>query len=544
MNKEKNFSMEMKEIKYKAIAISASGVSLFYGEREIFDDINFAIPSDNIIALVGPNGSGKTTLLRLILGQELPDSGEIKIPKKINKIGYMPQSLSDIKELSNSSVYEFMLSVRSLDKIGKQMEKAYQLLSGSGKSNKGVLERLGELQEKYAHAGGYESEGKIKSILSGLQIPKENLNTPISLLSGGMKTRVFMARVLYSEPDILIMDEPTNHLDEEAIKWLGDYLKKFKGTGIIISHNQEFLDKFTKMTLYINPLTHKIETYKGNYSFFLDLKSKKDKQESKIASRQEKEIKQIEAFVNRWRAGSRAKQAQSRAKKLEKISKSYKIIKKEKEVKIDFPIKEKGSDPAVIIEQIVKSYNGRVLFKPLSFSIRRRERIAIMGLNGVGKTTLLKMIVGLETPDEGRVGLGVKTNIGYYAQEHELLNPQLTPIKQLENDFGGNYQRIKSVLSHFLLSEQSSTPIFKLSQGEKSRLALAKVVMSGANFLVLDEPTNHLDVKSRKRLNSALSEYEGTILTVSHDEEYLSELNIDRILILPEGKWIYGDKIK
>lgn len=529
----------MKEAKYKGVAISASGISLSYGERVIFNDANFIVPADNIIALVGPNGAGKTTLIRLILGQEHSDLGEITIPKNINRIGYMPQSLSDIKELGNSSIYDFMLSARSLDKIAKEMDKAYQILRKPEGANKGVLKRLGELQEKYAQAGGYESEGKVKSILSGLQIPIENLDMPISTLSGGMKTRLFMARALYSQPDILIMDEPTNHLDEEAVKWLGDYLRKFRGTGIIISHYQEFLDKFCKMTLYLNPLTHKIETYKGNYSFFLNLKLKKDEQQIKIASRREKEIKRMENFINRWRAGSRAKQAQSCMKRLEKIS-NFERVKKEKEIKVAFPIKDKGSDPVVIAEQVTKSYNNKKLFPAISFNIRRGERIAIMGPNGIGKTTLLRMIVGLEKSDNGRIELGSRTSIGYYAQEHELLNPQFTPIKQLEYDSGGNYQRIRAVLSHFLLSEQSLTPISKLSQGEKSRLALAKVVMSGANFLVLDEPTNHLDTKSRKRLIEALSSYEGSILTVSHDENYLSGLNINRILILPEGKWVYG----
>lgn len=541
MLKEKDNPIEMKEAKYKGVAISASGISLSYGERVILDDVNFVVPTDNIVALVGPNGAGKTTLIRLIMGQEQPDLGKITTPKNINHIGYMPQSLSDIKELGNSSTYEFMLSARFLDKITKEMDEVYQLLRKPEGANKTVLKRLGELQEKYAQAGGYESEGKIKSILSGLQIPIENLDTPIAALSGGMKTRLFMARVLYSQPDLLILDEPTNHLDEEAVKWLGDYLRKFRGTSIVISHYQEFLDKFCKMTLYINPSTHKIETYKGNYSFFLNLKLKKDEQQMKIASRREKEVKRMEAFINRWRAGSRARQAQSSMKKLEKMPRIEKL-RREKEIKVAFPIKDKGSDPAVIVEQITKSYNNKKLFPAISLDIRRGERMAIMGSNGVGKTTLLRMIVGLEKSDNGRIELGSRTSIGYYAQEHELLNSQFTPLEQLQ-DSGENYQRIRAVLSHFLLSEQSSTLISKLSQGEKSRLALAKIVMSGANFLVLDEPTNHLDTKSRERLIEALSNYEGTILTVSHDEDYLSGLNIDRILILPERKWVYGEVV-
>lgn len=528
----------MKDIRYGGATVSAIGISLSYGERVVLEDVSFVVPAEEMVALVGPNGTGKTTIIRLILGQEEPDSGKITASRNIKRIGYLPQSLADVGQLGDASLYGFMLSGRSLDKTNKDLEDIYQEL-GESSVTKSLLGKLEVLQEQYTQADGYEAERDIRTILSGLQIPTDNLEMPISLLSGGMKTRLFLARVLYSDPDFLILDEPTNHLDEVAIKWLGDYLRNFRGAGIIVSHHQDFLDKFCQRTLYVNPLTHKVETYRGNYSFFLSLRLKREEEQMKIVERQEREIKRMETFINRWRAGTRARQAQSQLKKLEKIQRVEKP-RKERKIKVAFPIEERSGDPVVIIKEIVKSYDGKRLFPALSFSLRRGERIAIMGPNGAGKTTLLKMIVGLEQPDAGEVNMGYKIKIGYYAQEHEILDPNLTPIGQFERDFPGeSYQRIRAVLGHFLLSEQSSTLISKLSQGEKSRLALASVVMSGANFLVLDEPTNHLDALSRERLIEALSDYEGSVLTVSHDEEYLGGLRVDRILALPEGKMIY-----
>lgn len=493
----------LKKADHKGTAVSMSGVSQSFGERVILEEVNFVVPAEGLVALAGPNGAGKTTIIRFILGQEEPDAGKVTVAKNIKKIGYLPQSLADLGQLGNASLLDFMLSGRAADEIG------------------------------------YGAERDITTILAGLQIPTDNLKMPISRLSGGMKTRLFLARILYSHPDFLILDEPTNHLDEVAIGWLGDYLQHFAGAGIIVSHHQDFLDKFCQKTLYVNPLTHKVESYRGNYSFFLSLRSKREKDQAKLIDQQTREIRRMEAFINRWRAGTRARQAQSWLKKLEKIQR-VKKAKQERKIKMTFPLAGKSGDPVVIFRAVTKSYDGKKLFPPLAFSLRRGERMAIMGPNGAGKTTFLKILVGLERPDAGEVDLDARAKVGYYAQEHEIVDNNLTPIGQFERDFQGQtYQRIRAVLGHFLLSAQAATPISKLSQGEKSRLALALVVMSGANFLVLDEPTNHLDAMSRERLIDALAGYEGSILTVSHDEEYLAGLRVDRILTLPEGKLIY-----
>lgn len=530
---------EMKPKNYRSTAISFSKISLSYRGRTILDEISFTIAAGEIVALVGPNGVGKTTIIRMILGQVQPDVGDFFVAKNL-VIGYMPQTVSDVGKLADSSIFNFMLSARSLDRVVLKLKQIYTKIENSNKPENVLLEKFGEIQNKFEQAGGYEAEGKIKAILSGLQIPIKNLNAPVASLSGGMKTRLFLARVLFSEPDVFLLDEPTNHLDEKAIGRLGDYLKKFKGAGIVVSHRQEFLDRFCQRTFYLNPLSHNLEIYRGNYSFFLDLKNEREKRQKKLAAQQKKEIKKIWRFINRWRAGSRAKQAQSWLKKLKKIKRIEKP-KKGREINAAFPVKEEGGDPVVVVHEIVKSYDKKQLFSPLSFNLRQKERMAIMGPNGVGKTTLLKIIVGLEQPDAGEISLGYKVSIGYYAQEHELLNPKLNPVQQLGYDFPSErYQRIRAVLGHFLLSEQSSTLISKLSQGEKTRLALAKVVMSGANFLVLDEPTNHLDAKSRERLIESLTDYKGSILAVSHDEEFLASLNFKRILILPTEKIIFA----
>jgi ATPase subunit of ABC transporter with duplicated ATPase domains len=513
-------------------------VSLSYGEKTILDEVSFYVGNGDFVGLVGPNGAGKTTLIRLIIGEEQPDSGVIAVPKSL-KIGYMPQELFSEGIPEDLTGESFMLSARGLDKLSKRLEEIYQILNlGNLGDKESLLGELGKLQEEFERKGGYESLRVIKAVFFNLGIPQEFIKKPISTFSGGLKRRLLLARILYSEPDLLLLDEPTNHLDEKALLWLGDYLKSFQGTVIAVSHHQGFLDKFCQKIFYLNPFTHKVEIYRGNYSFFLSLKDERERHQAQLAVRQEEEIRRLWDFVNRYRAGSRARQAQSRLKALKKMQR-IEAPKKERQIKVAFPVKERSGDPVITIERVSKVFGDKRIFPPLSFSIRRGERILVDGPNGAGKTTLLKIIAGLEKPTEGAINLGYKVRIGYYDQEGKTLNPNLTPLDQLENDFPGNYQRIMQILSFFSLTKHSSTMIKKLSQGEKSRLVLAQLMMSGANFLVLDEPTNHLDIQSKKSLANALSSYEGTVILVSHDEEFLSDLKIDRVLTLPTGEWRY-----
>lgn len=537
-SKEVYRGKEMKEC-LRGGPICFSKVSISFGERSILDNVSFLINQGERVGLVGPNGVGKTTIIKLILGELQPDSGSITVSKSA-KIGYMPQEFSDFEVPQNLTAQNFMLSVRGLDTLTERIEQICSALQESS-NEKGLLLELAKLQENFERAGGYEASIKIKIIFSGLRIPEELVQKPISAFSGGLKRRLLLAQILYLDPDILLLDEPTNHLDEEGLMWLGDYLGSFKGTVIAVSHHQEFLDKFCRKILYLNPNTCKVETYKGNYSFFLSLKDKRERQQTRLAVFQEEERKRLQAFVDRWRAGTRAKQAQSRLKILEKMEEIEKP-KKERKIKLNFPVKERSGDPVISVKNVTKIYEREPVFPPLSFYIRRGERILIAGPNGAGKTTLLKMIAGIEKPTEGQINLGYKVSVGYYDQEGKTLDLSLTPIEQLKRDFpNASYQRVRQVLGHFLLSAQSEIPISRLSQGEKCRLILAQLMISGANFLVLDEPTNHLDAKSRQSLKEALMNYEGTIILVSHDKEFISGLGIRRVLSLPQGIWSWAE---
>jgi len=524
--------------------ISASRVSLILGVETIFSEVDFRVNSGEKVALVGPNGVGKTTIVRMVLGQAQPDAGDFFVAKDLT-IGYMPQALSDLQALQAESVFNFMLSGRSLDTLTREIDSTYKALARRGrKRDDAVLQRLGELQDNYERQDGYQAESQIKSILSGLDLPTDQLEGRlVADLSGGQKTRLFLARTLFSNPSLLLLDEPTNHLDGQTIIWLAKYLEDFEGTLLVVSHHQEFLERVCGKILYLNPLTHKVDTYKGSYSFFIDEGRKRREGEEREFKKRQREKEKMWVFVNRWRGNASKRGAVNRrVRELEEMDGLGKI-RREKEIRVSFPVKERGGELALLVKGVSKSYGENEIISDLSFSLRRGEKMAVLGPNGAGKTTLLKVIANGQLPDQGSVELGYKTTIGYFSQEHENLEADLTPVEQLQKDYPGiSYQRIRSVLGHFLLSQQVQTPISSLSQGEKSRLALATIIISGANLLILDEPTNHLDAQSRKRLIEALLTYDGSVIIVSHDEELLTSLDINRILVLPEKEWINAYK--
>ncbi|MBL7078314.1 ABC-F family ATP-binding cassette domain-containing protein [Candidatus Shapirobacteria bacterium] len=526
----------------RGTVISVSGASLILGVKTIFNEIDFRVNSGEKVALVGPNGVGKTTIVRMVLREVWPDAGDFFVAKDL-AIGYMPQALSDLQILQTESVLNFMLLGRSLDTLTREIESAYKTLASQEREEDGAaLQRLGELQDNYERRDGYQAESQIKAILSGLDLPTEQLGGKLVVdLSGGQKTRLFLARTLFSNPDLLLLDEPTNHLDEQTIIWLSGYLEGFEGTILAVSHHQEFLDRVCTKTLYLNPLTHKAETYKGNYSFFIEEGRKRREKEEREFKKREREREAMWVFVNRWRGNASKRGVVNRkVRELKEMGKPGKA-RREKGIRVSFPVKEKGGELALLVRGVGKSYEGNEILSDLSFSLRRGERVAVLGPNGAGKTTLLKVIANDQLPDQGSIELGYQTSIGYFSQEHEDLETDLTPVEQLQKDYPGiSYQKTRSVLGHFLLSEQAETSISRLSQGERSRLALARVMISGANLLVLDEPTNHLDAQSRKRLTEALLTYNGSMIIVSHDEELLTRLDIDRILVLPEKEWITG----
>lgn len=531
----------MKEIK-KNFMLSFHNINLDYGERTILDRVSFNILQNDRIALVGPNGAGKTTIFRLIMRSQDPDSGSITISKSVNQIGYMPQTADELStSQDNFSVYNFMLSGRGLDVIEMQKRDLENHLA-INPNNGTYLTQWANMLEKYEQLDGYAAESNIKKILSGLELDTNDLDIKVGSLSGGMKTRLFLARVLYSSSNLLLLDEPSNNLDQKGNKWLANFLSHYRGTSIIISHNHEFIDTFASKIFYLNPFSHKIENYNGNYTEFLEQTMKNRIQEEKKWKSFEKEKEKLTELINRLRAGSRAKQAQSRIKSLQKLEENApKKTQRQKSINVDFPIRNIGGDPVIIVDQIAKSYDKIPVIMPISFSVRRQERIVILGPNGAGKTTLLRILASDIKPDSGNVKLDQKSTISYYAQEHEGLDQNKDLVEELQVTAPEySQQKIRNILGHFLFSgEMVFNKVANLSPGEKARLALAKVVTSGANLLILDEPTNHLDLTSKNQLLSALQGYEGAMIIISHDETFLENLHINRTLLLPEQSWFY-----
>lgn len=522
--------------------ISFQNVSLAYGARTILDDVSFTLHKNDRVALVGPNGVGKTTILKLVTGDLSPDSGSINITKLVGVVGYMPQVVSElITSQEDLSTLKFMLSGRGLDVIEERKRDLENRLAVDP-DNKGLLDQWARSLERYEQLEGYAAESKIRQILAGLELDDAHLDRKVSELSGGMKTRLFLARVLYSASALLLLDEPSNNLDEGGNKWLADFISRYQGTVIAISHSHEFIDTFASRILYVNPFSHKIENYRGNYTRFLEQTAKKRMLSEKELDRFEKEKEKLTELINRWRAGSRAKQAQSRIKKLQKLEAAApKKPGKQKEIVLNFPVQHLGGDPVISVDGITKSYNGTSVIMPLDFSVRRGERVAVLGPNGAGKTTLLRILAGDLLPDSGRVSLDPKSDVAYYAQEHEGLDQGKSLIEELRAVVPGYpEQKIRNILGHFLFSgEIVFNRVRDLSPGERARLALAKLVASGANLLILDEPTNHLDLASKRQLLSALQNYTGAMVIISHDGNFLEMLRVNRMLLLPEQSWFY-----
>ncbi len=528
----------MAPLKDKAVAVYARRLDLAYGEKVVFKGASFNIPANAKVALAGPNGSGKTTIIRMILGQESPDGGTLETAKWVKNIGFMPQALADADVSENISLKEFMLSGSAIGKIARRISGINTALAV--RPDLDILPELGDLQDQYERAGGYQADWRIASIFGGLNLPADRLGDPVSSLSGGMKTRLFLARILFGEPDILILDEPTNHLDQDAIRWLGKFLHEYKGTVLIVSHQADFLDEFCESTLYINDQTHQVETYRGNYSAAKARKKIREEQQTKQGKLQEKERQRLQAFVDRWRAGSRAGQAQSRLKVLKKM-KPVEVVKRRKQVVIKFPLKFRGGAVVVTAEKVVKDFGGGPIFPPLTFEVDRGDHVAVLGPNGSGKTSLLRIMAGRDKDFRGTLKLGYQVAVGYYSQEFESLNPKLVLLEQIRKSFPHlTYNAAMTALGHFLLAKQAEELISKLSQGEKARLALTCLFLSGANLLLLDEPTNHLDEESRRALIAAIAGFKGTIITVSHDIDYLRQTGIDKMLYVPKARFING----
>ena len=499
-------------------------VSLNFAERQIFNQVGLQVNPGDRIGLVGPNGSGKTTLLRIITGEIAPDSGEVKIAKNC-RMGYLAQ---DVQETVSGSLLQSVLDAipgrLSLEKDLKNAEHSLEKASDKpnqstlGKQIANIHQEINRLNLDFPH---HEAE----KILLGLGFDVPDFQKPVSELSGGWKMRAALARLLYQKPDLLLLDEPTNHLDMPSVRWLEAFLQGFKGAMILISHDREFLNR--QIHRIISFETEGMRSYSGNYDFYLKARGEEVKSLEAKARNQEQKVKDAQKFIERFRSkANKARQAQSKIKLVEKME-IIQTHSKEKAIRFSFPPIPRSGDEVVAIRDVSKWFGDNILYEHLNLRVTRGERIAIIGPNGCGKTTLLRAVAGELTPDRGKIVMGHQVNIAYFAQHHsDLLNPQKTVVEEVyQSTPNASIGFVRSICGAFLFSGNDvDKPISVLSGGERARVSLAKLLVKPGNFMLMDEPTNHLDIESSETLIDALSGYGGTLLFVSHNQSFVNRL--------------------
>ena len=523
------------------IVLSCNNIHKSFGIDVILKDITFSINEGEKIGLIGANGAGKSTLFKILTSQMEYDSGELFIDKS-KRVGYLSQNLA--LESDNTIFGELLLVFEELLNMEKKLKTLEQKMSEPYDETKAdyhnkLIKDYTTLTEVYENRGGYTYKGEIGRVLKGLGFNENDFDKQINILSGGQKTRVALCKLLLIKPEILLLDEPTNHLDLDAIEWLEEYLKNYKGSMIIISHDRFFLDAVTNKTIEI--AGGKAASYNGNYTTFIDLKKKNYDVALKAYNLQQAEIKRQEDIIQKYKSFNREKSikaAESRQKALDKIERIEAPHKEQKASRISFETKIKSGNDVLHIEELSKSFGEKVLFTNVNMDIKRENKIALIGENGRGKTTLFKIIMDEIEKDSGVKVLGKNVNIGYYDQEQSNLDLQKTIIDEVWDEFPDmTTTEVRCALAAFLFTgDDVFKKIEKLSGGEKCRINLLKLMLSKNNFLLLDEPTNHLDIVSREALEDALLTYDGTVLVISHDRYFLNkvagkifELNIDGI---------------
>lgn len=525
------------------IILQANQIARLFGADVLFENIQMEIDSHARIALVGRNGAGKSTLLKIIASIEQPDAGQV-IRNKSIRLGYLAQNTGLD---SNESVWNEMLeafdSVRQMEKRMRQLEVDMGQIDVTSAQYQSLLKEYDHLQHQFAQSNGYGYENEIRSVLHGFQFGAEFYDQTINTLSGGQKTRLALAKLLLQKPDLLILDEPTNHLDIETLSWLENYLQAYQGALLIVSHDRYFLDKVVTEVYELS--RQKMRYFKGNYSRYLDLKAQQLASEWKAYEKQQEEIQKLEDFVakNLVRA-STTKRAQSRRKQLEKMERLDRPQGDEKSAHFLFDIEKPSGNVVLQLTDGAIGYEQTILSQPIELDIRKQEAIALVGPNGIGKSTLLKSIIGKIPFISGQLHLGTNVSIGYYDQGQADLNTNKTILHELWDEHPTTPEGdIRTILGSFLFSgEDVEKPIALLSGGEKARVALAKLSMNKDNFLILDEPTNHLDIDNKEVLENALIDYAGTLLFVSHDRYFINRIATKVIELSETGSKLYlGD---
>ena len=513
-------------------------MNLKFHLETIYDDASFRIENKDKVGVVGVNGAGKTTLFKVILKKEELNQGKIVVPRN-TRIGYLPQEI--VLEDKDITVFDYLLSARPIEKLNKKLEQLYiDVAIAEGKEQDKLLKEISKTQEKLEYYDCYEAESILFTIISNMNIDSELLDMKLNDLSGGQKSKIAFAHLLYSAPEIMLLDEPTNHLDTTTRDYITNYLKNYKGMVLIISHDVSFLNAIVNKIMHIDKVSHKIEMYRGNYSDYLKKSAKQKELKERLIEQQEKEVAKLREFVLQYSnsSGKRKRIAESREKLLAKKEKEMlERDKTYKRVKLRLQPEKEGSKIPLKVNNISFGYtNSKELIHNLSFLINKKERFLIVGENGVGKSTLLKLLVGKLKPLEGNIWYGSKTDMAYYAQEQETLDLDKTVLENVENQ-SYTEKELRTILGSFLFHGDD---VFKkvnvLSPGEKARIALCQVMLKRANLLLLDEPTNHLDPETQELIGENFKNYEGGIILVSHNPSFVEAIGIDRMLILPQGK--------
>ena len=520
--------------------IRLENISKQNGHQILFIEASASLLKGEKTGLVGPNGAGKSTLFKMITGLERPDEGQISIDRGLT-IGYFNQDVGEMT--GRSAVAEVMDGAGPVSIVAAQLHELEQAMINPDQADdmENIIERYGEIQARFEELDGYALEGRAREVLAGLNFTPTMMDANVSALSGGWKMRVALARILLMRPDAMLLDEPSNHLDLESLIWLEDFLKNYDGALLITSHDREFMNRIVNKIIEIDGGS--LTSYSGDYEFYEQQRLQTEKQQQAQFDRQQAMLAKEVKFIERFKArASHAAQVQSRVKKLEKIER-VEPPKRRQNILFDFPPAPRSGEDVVSLKKVDKRYGERIIYESLDFMVRRKERWCVMGVNGAGKSTLLKLVTGMLQPDRGVVTLGNSVKMGYFAQHAmDLLKADQSVFETLEEAFPQAGQgSLRTLAGCFGFSGDDTEKKCRiLSGGEKARLVMAKMLYDPPNFLVLDEPTNHLDITTKEMLITALAQYEGAMLFVSHDRHFLAALSNRVLEITPDGAHLYS----